>query len=159
MVQRFIDTHFQRSAVRLTISCALIEGFHVSGIQPHPTTICFISHLLKNFQNSSSFNEPDSSCHCILSPSMPIEAISDSSELVIFNSLCKSNYWFRPSKGNLIVFPQCYFIRKKLEALKKDRLINIITLHNWYLWGFSLTVKMCCIIDCVTFWWIRSVNL
>ena len=63
MVQRFIDTHFRRSAVRLTISrlsCALMKVFfHVSGIQPHRTSICFICHLLKNFQNSS-FNEPDS---------------------------------------------------------------------------------------------------
>ena len=47
--------------------------------------------LLKNFQNSS-FNEPDSPCYSILSPSMPIDAISDLSELVIFNILCESNY-------------------------------------------------------------------
>ena len=70
MVQRFIDTHFQRSAVRLTfsrLSCALMEVFHVSGIQPHPTNICFISNVLKNFQNF--FNESDSSCYSILSPS------------------------------------------------------------------------------------------
>ena len=93
MVQRFIDTHFQRSTVRLTfsrLSCALMEVFHVSGIQPHPTNICFISNLLKNFQNS--FSASDSSCYSILSPSMSREAISDSSELVIFNILCESNY-------------------------------------------------------------------
>ena len=64
---------------------------HVSGIQPHRTSICFICHLLKNFQNSS-FNEPDSSCYSILSPSMPREAILDLSKLVIFNILWQSNY-------------------------------------------------------------------
>ena len=66
--------------------------FHVSGIQPHLNNICFISHLLKNFQNFS-FSEPDSSYYSILSPSMPREAIFDHlSELVIFNILCESNY-------------------------------------------------------------------
>ena len=94
MVQRFIDTHFQRSAVRLRFRGCLTlswKFFDVSGIQPHPTNICFISHLLKKVQNSS-FNEPDSSCYSILSPSMPREAISDLSELAIFNVLCESNY-------------------------------------------------------------------
>ena len=59
MVQRFIDIHFQRSAVRLTISglsCALMKVFHISRIQPQPTNICFISHLLKNFQILLSMN-------------------------------------------------------------------------------------------------------
>ena len=51
--------------------------FHISGIQLQPTNICFISHLLKNFQNSS-FNEPDLSCYSILSRSNPREAITDS---------------------------------------------------------------------------------
>ena len=87
---------------RSEISCATddfeavlrsYESFqsHISRTQPQPTNICFISHLLKNFQNSS-FNEPDSSCYSILSPSIPRKAISDLSELVIFNILCESNY-------------------------------------------------------------------
>ena len=88
MVQRFIRytlseiscaTHVSR------LSCTLMEVFYVSGIQPHPTNICFISNLLKNFQNS--FNDSDSSCYSILSPSMPREEISDSNELVIFDIL------------------------------------------------------------------------
>ena len=94
ILQRFIDRHFQRLAVRLRFrGCLLfsLKFFQVSGIQPHPTNICFISHLLKNFQNSP-FNEPDSSYYSILSRSIPREAISDSSELVIFNILCESNY-------------------------------------------------------------------
>ena len=69
MIQRFIDTHFQRSAVRLRFRGCLLFSLkfsQVSGIQPHPTNICFISHLLKNFQNSP-FNEPDSSYYSILS--------------------------------------------------------------------------------------------
>ena len=67
MVQRFIYiyiyiyiyTHFQRSAVRLTISrlsCTLMKIFHISRIQPQPTNICFISHLLKNFRILLSMN-------------------------------------------------------------------------------------------------------
>ena len=53
----------------------------MSRIQPYPPNISFISNLLKNFQNS--FNESDSSCYSILSPSMPRETISDSSELYL----------------------------------------------------------------------------
>ena len=38
--------------------------------------------------------------YSILSPSMPEEEISAGSELVIFNILCESSNWFRPSKGS-----------------------------------------------------------
>ena len=38
------------------LSLVLIEVFQVSGIQPHPTNICFISHLLKNFHSFPSMN-------------------------------------------------------------------------------------------------------
>ena len=39
-----------------------------------PTNICFIYHLLKNFQNFS-FNKPDSSYYSIVSPSRPRQEI------------------------------------------------------------------------------------
>ena len=98
MVQRFIDTHFQRSAVRLRFRGCLAFSwtfFHVSGILLHPTNICFIARFLKNFQNSS-FNEPDSSCYSILSPGMPRLVISDLNEPVIFNSSCMKEFGTHP---------------------------------------------------------------
>ena len=85
--------------------------FHVSGIQPHPTNICFISHLLKNFHNSP-FNEPDSSCYSILSPSMPREAISDLSELVILTFYARATIDTEPSKGIFNSFSQCCLVQK-----------------------------------------------
>ena len=102
MVQRLIDTHFQISAVRLRFRCCLAlswKFFHVSGIPPHPTNICFISHLLKNFQNSS-FNDPDSSCYSILSPSMPTGAISDLVSLIFLTFYARATIDSDPPTGS-----------------------------------------------------------
>ena len=93
ILQRFIDIHFQRLAVRLRFRGCLLFSLKLSPGLRDPTTYdqyLFISHLLKTFQNSP-FNEPDSSCYSTLSRSMPRETILDSSELVIFNVLCESS--------------------------------------------------------------------
>ena len=56
MIQRFIYTHFQRSAVLLRFRGCLSFSWKFFHVQPHPTSICFISHLFKNFRILVSMN-------------------------------------------------------------------------------------------------------
>ena len=91
--------------------------FHVSGIQPHPTNICFISHLLKIFTILLSMNL----IHLI---TVSYHQVCQERQFQTQASLLFLTFYARattdsdPPRGSYS-FSQCCLVRKKFRGIKK----------------------------------------